>query len=62
MVSRFAGEDMFKMPFHRIDLQWAIVETLLGHDSWLMKRIGRSGGKKVYEEAKERKLKKTKEN
>ena len=53
---------MFKMPFHRIDLQWAIVETLLGHDSWLMKRLGRSGGKKVYEEAKERKLKRTKEN
>jgi len=43
-------------------LQWAIAETLLGHDSWLMKRLGRSGAKKVYEEAKERKLKRTKEN
>merc|ERR1712212_238405 len=43
-------------------LQWALVETLLGHDSWLMKRLALSGGKKVYEEAKQRKMKKTKEN
>merc|ERR1719385_346720 len=43
-------------------LQWAITEALLGHGSWLRKRLGRSGQKKVYEEAKERKLKKTKEN
>merc|ERR1712130_173402 len=43
-------------------LHWAVVETLFGHESWLMKRFGRSGGKKVYEEAKERKMKRAKEN
>merc|ERR1712168_276651 len=43
-------------------LQWAITEALIGHDTWLMRRLGRSGQKKVYEEAKERKLKRTKEN
>jgi len=39
-------------------LHWAVVETLFGRESCLMKRLARSGGKKVYEEAKERKLKK----
>merc|ERR1719186_1452629 len=43
-------------------LHWAIVETLFGRESWLMKRLALSGGKKVYEEAKERKTMKTKEN
>jgi len=38
-------------------LQWFVVETLMGHDCWLMRRLGLSGQKKVYEEAKERKLK-----
>merc|ERR1712233_49055 len=39
-----------------------IMDFLIGWDSWLMKRLGRSGQKKVYEESIQRKLKVTKEN
>jgi len=39
-----------------------IMDSLIGWDSWLMKRLGRSGQKKLYEDTIQRKLKRTKEN
>merc|ERR1712066_874868 len=38
-------------------LMVAVMETLVGWDSWLMRRMGRSGQKKVYEDALERERK-----
>jgi len=43
-------------------LMVAVMETLVGWDSWLMRRMGRSGQKKVYEDALERERKRAKEN
>jgi len=39
-----------------------MMDTMIGWDSWLMRRMGRSGQKKVYEDTLKRKLKRTKEN